>query len=113
MQDLQDRPKELSSLSLQLIAPKILNHSDKEVRLITCCCIVDILRIFAPEAPYGDNDMVSVFEVLISQIGGISTHEAASASSRKILYILSSIATVKSCGRYLNKFLLYIKRRGI
>ena len=97
-------------MSLQFIAPKILNHSDKEVRLITCCCIVDILRIFAPEAPYSDNDMVRVFEVLISQIGGISTHDVTSVSSRRILYILSSIATVKSCGKsFKSRILAYRK----
>ncbi len=41
--------------------------------------------------------MVGVFEALISQLRGLSTYDAMSGISSKVLYILSSLATVKSC----------------
>jgi sister-chromatid-cohesion protein PDS5 len=31
-----------------------LTHESKDVRLLVACCIADILRIYAPEAPYND-----------------------------------------------------------
>ena len=51
-QELADRPKGLQNIALQLIEPKILNNSDKDVRLLTSCCIVDLLRIYAPEVQH-------------------------------------------------------------
>jgi sister-chromatid-cohesion protein PDS5 len=96
-QDAAQRPKGLESISNQLIDPKILNHSDKDVRLLTSCCLVDILRIFAPEAPFGDEEMVRVFEVIITQLRGLSNYEKDSSVGRQILYILTMLSTVKSC----------------
>jgi sister-chromatid-cohesion protein PDS5 len=37
-----------------------LNHESKDVRLLVACCIADILRIYAPEAPYKDPETVKV-----------------------------------------------------
>ena len=48
-QEIADRPKNLKQLALQLISPKIIDHHDKDVRLLSSCCIADILRVFAPE----------------------------------------------------------------
>ena len=119
-----DRPKSLSTIASQLIHTKILHHRDKDVRLLACCCVVDILRIFAPEvffmyrleesssptygtiitnhtlfvqAPYSDKAMVGVFDALISQLRGLSNYDSENALSSKIMYILNSLASVKSC----------------
>ena len=37
----------------------ILKHKDKEVRAYAACCLADILRIYAPDAPY-DSDQLRV-----------------------------------------------------
>ena len=95
--DQEERPKGLQSTAAQLISDKLLNNADKEIRLLTACCLVDILRIYAPEAPYSDEEMVAVFEILISQLRGIATINLASSSGRLVFYILHSLATVKSC----------------
>lgn len=96
-QDPNDLPKGLKSTAAQLVSTKVLCHSDKDVRLLSACCIVDILRIFAPEAPYCDEEMVRVFEVIISQIRSLSTYDIGSATGSKVVYILDSLSTVKSC----------------
>ncbi len=96
-QDVRNRPKGLENTALQLIATKLLDHTDKDVRLLTSCCIVEVLREFAPEAPYSDDDMVRIFEVIISQIRGISLYDKESAVGRQILYILNNLAQAKSC----------------
>jgi sister-chromatid-cohesion protein PDS5 len=45
---------------LHLAEDGFLNHQSKDVRLLIACCIADILRIYAPEAPYKDSEQVKV-----------------------------------------------------
>ena len=40
-----------------LVSPFILKHRDKDVKAYAACCLADILRIFAPEAPYGEEQL--------------------------------------------------------
>ena len=36
----------------ELASPNLLAHKDKGIRAWTACCLVDILRLCAPDAPY-------------------------------------------------------------
>ena len=36
----------------ELASPNLLAHKDKGVKAWTACCLVDILRLCAPDAPY-------------------------------------------------------------
>jgi sister-chromatid-cohesion protein PDS5 len=36
----------------ELISTTILLHKDKGVRALAACCIADLLRLYAPDAPY-------------------------------------------------------------
>ena len=47
-------------LCLHLAEDGFLNHPSKDVKLLVACCIADILRIYAPEAPYKDQEQVKV-----------------------------------------------------
>eukprot|EP00601_Ochromonadales_sp_CCMP2298_P006844 CAMPEP_0173208958 /NCGR_PEP_ID=MMETSP1141-20130122/22822_1 /TAXON_ID=483371 /ORGANISM="non described non described, Strain CCMP2298" /LENGTH=211 /DNA_ID=CAMNT_0014135501 /DNA_START=122 /DNA_END=753 /DNA_ORIENTATION=+ len=96
-QEIGDRPKDLKFTAQQLVSPKLLSHSDKDVRLLSVCCIVDVLRVFAPEAPYNNEDTITVFEAITSQLHGLATHESAHIVSSQVYYILNSISTVQSC----------------
>lgn len=42
----------LSKVAKELVAPKLLNHKDKGVRAFTASCVVEMLRLYAPNAPY-------------------------------------------------------------
>jgi len=42
----------LTGVAKELAAHNLLNHKDKGVRAFTACCLVDILRICAPDAPF-------------------------------------------------------------
>ena len=57
-----NKKKKLKIIAGQLIAKKLLNHIDKNVRAIVCCCVVDILRIFVPESPFRC-DMMRIFNL--------------------------------------------------
>jgi sister-chromatid-cohesion protein PDS5 len=45
---------------LHLAEDVFLNHASRDVKLLVACCIADILRIYAPEAPYKDTEQVKV-----------------------------------------------------
>ena len=42
----------LKNVAQDLCSPGLLNHKDGGVRALTACCIVEILRLCAPAAPY-------------------------------------------------------------
>lgn len=49
-----------SPLAVHLVKDFFLNHDSKDVQLLVACCIADILRVFAPEAPYKEPDQIKV-----------------------------------------------------
>jgi sister-chromatid-cohesion protein PDS5 len=40
-----------------LASPFVLKHKDKGVRLYAASCLVDILRVYAPDAPFDKDQM--------------------------------------------------------
>lgn len=52
-----------AKIAADLLAPAIVKHKDRAVRIISACCVAHILRIFAPEAPY-DLARLTVFHRL-------------------------------------------------
>ena len=97
-QEINDRPKGLKQTALQLVAPKLLSNTDKDVRVLCTCCIVDILRIFAPEAPFSNEDTISAFKAIVTQLRGLATYDSVDGIlTSKVYYILNSISTVQSC----------------
>ena len=52
-QDHVDRT-ELINLADQLASPSLSKHKDRAVRILVACCIANILRLFAPDAPYSN-----------------------------------------------------------
>ena len=62
-QDHVDR-SELIGLAEQLALPGLIKHKDRAVRVLIACCIANILRLFAPDAPYSTEQ----FEVTKDEI---------------------------------------------
>lgn len=62
-QELADFDQEAVDLdSLKDVAEKLahrnlLQHKDKGVKAYTACCLVDILRLFVPDAPFTDDQL--------------------------------------------------------
>lgn len=92
-----EKPSGLSAVANQLVADRILGHADKDVRLMASCCLVDVFRVYVPDPPFGESEQVLVFEVIISQLRSLSTHDVGSGTGMKVFYILNSISTFKSC----------------
>lgn len=55
MREMEQEENERASftkVAKELVSPNLLAHKDKGVRAWTACCLVDILRLCAPDAPY-------------------------------------------------------------
>jgi len=100
-----DRPKGLEGTTKALGSSRILDHTDKDVRLFTACSLAEVLRIYAPEAPFSSPVLLQGFALVTAQLRGLSTvtgkqAQVAAAQGHKpvpVLYLLHSLATVKSC----------------
>lgn len=47
----------LTKVAQELATPQLLGHKDKGVRAWAGCCIVDVLRLCAPDAPFTGNQL--------------------------------------------------------
>ena len=47
-------------LALYLVEQFFVKNPSKDVRLLVACCVADIFRIFAPEAPYDTVEQLKV-----------------------------------------------------
>ena len=56
----QDENSQYTQLTLHIASEFFLDHNSKDVRLLIACCIADIFRIFAPDAPYKDGRQLKV-----------------------------------------------------
>jgi sister chromatid cohesion protein PDS5 len=47
----------LKDVSTKLVHRNLLQHKDRGVKAYTACCLVDLLRLFVPDAPYTDDQL--------------------------------------------------------
>ncbi|KAL1961144.1 hypothetical protein VTO42DRAFT_3089 [Malbranchea cinnamomea] len=93
-QDDTDRDS-LTKISHELAGGHLLGHRDKGVRAWTTCCVVDILRLCAPDAPFTANQLKDIFTTIVTSIIP-ALADPSNAYNDQHVYILSSLAEVKS-----------------
>lgn len=82
-------------LALHLADDYFLTHSSRDVQLLVACCIADVLRVYAPEAPYKEADQVkTIFMFLIRQLEGLK--DPKDPAFKRYFYLLENLAYVKS-----------------
>ncbi|KAF8947795.1 hypothetical protein BGZ47_007859 [Haplosporangium gracile] len=86
--------KSLSSVTKQLIDSSIVNHKDKGVRIYAACCIADMLRLYAPDAPYSNTQLKVIFGLFVNELRHIA--DASSTYANMYYYLLESLSVVKS-----------------
>ncbi|XP_057433643.1 sister chromatid cohesion protein PDS5 homolog C-like [Lotus japonicus] len=72
-----------------------LKHSDADVKVAVASCLSEITRITAPDAPYDDDEMKEVFQLIVSSFENL--HDKSSRSYAKKLSMLETVAKVRSC----------------
>ncbi|XP_060604086.1 LOW QUALITY PROTEIN: sister chromatid cohesion protein PDS5 homolog B-like, partial [Ruditapes philippinarum] len=91
----QDDNDQYTGLALHLATDFFLEHHNKDVRLLVACCIADVFRIFAPEAPFRDAaHLKDIFMFLIKQLRGLE--DPNSPTFKRYFYLLENLAWVKS-----------------
>ncbi|TFK49359.1 hypothetical protein OE88DRAFT_1646400 [Heliocybe sulcata] len=93
-QDLVDA-NSLSGARKELINTSILLHKDKGVKAYTACCLADILRLYAPDAPYTHTELRDIFQFFVKQLtSGLTSADCAYYN--EYFHLLESLSTVKS-----------------
>lgn len=62
-----ETPNDYASLAADLANKKLLTHSNKAVLAYACCGLADILRLYAPEAPYTLEQLTAIFKAFFAQ----------------------------------------------
>ncbi|KAL2851604.1 armadillo-type protein [Aspergillus pseudoustus] len=85
----------LAKVSQDLATAQLLGHKDRGVRAWTTCCIVDVLRLCAPDAPFTANQLKDIFTCIVSSIIP-SLGDPSNPYNAQHIYVLNSLAEVKS-----------------
>ncbi|KAH1008037.1 sister chromatid cohesion protein PDS5 homolog B-B [Dendroctonus ponderosae] len=87
--------KQYVPLSVHLAEEQFLSHPSRDVQLLIACCIADVLRVYAPDAPYQDPEQVkTIFLFLINQLSGLK--DPKDPAFKRYFYLLENLAYVKS-----------------
>ncbi|KAJ5102175.1 hypothetical protein NUU61_004397 [Penicillium alfredii] len=85
----------LRKVSQELASGQLLAHKDRGVRAWATCCIVDVLRLCAPEAPFTRNQLKDIFTCIVTSIIP-ALADPSNAYNAQHIYVLGSLAEVKS-----------------
>lgn len=78
-----------------IIKPELLQHQDRDVKLLVATCICEITRITAPEAPYSDDVLKDIFHLIVGTFSGLNDTTGPSFGRRVV--ILETLAKYRSC----------------
>ncbi|KAJ3126479.1 hypothetical protein HK098_007461 [Nowakowskiella sp. JEL0407] len=78
----------------QLMNPLLLDHKDKNIKSLTACCLADMLRLYAPDAPYSRKELETIFDFFISQIGNLANIN--NPFFQNYFYLVENLSNVKS-----------------
>ncbi|KAF8634850.1 hypothetical protein AX17_004098 [Amanita inopinata Kibby_2008] len=85
----------LGSIRKELVNTSILLHKDRGVKAYAACCLADILRLYAPDAPYTQGELRDIFQFFFRQFtAGLKGTD--SPYYDQYFHLLESLSTVKS-----------------
>ncbi|KAL7414966.1 armadillo-type protein [Mrakia frigida] len=99
----------LSSVRTELIHRSILFHKDPGVKAFAACCIADILKFYAPDAPYDSRGIRDIFTFILTLLSQqltpsrstssgarAATHPTKNEFYKQYYYLIESMSTCKS-----------------
>lgn len=85
----------LGAVRKELISTSILLHKDRGVKAYAACCLADLLRLYAPDAPYTQAELRDIFQFFFRQLSqGLKGPDSPYYS--EYFHLLESLSTVKS-----------------
>ncbi|ERF71245.1 hypothetical protein EPUS_08163 [Endocarpon pusillum Z07020] len=88
-------PKSVYKVAQELASPNLLAHKDRGVRAWTACCVVDLLRICVPHAPFRSAQLKDIFTTIVNFIIP-QLADPSNAYNAQHVYVLSSLSEVQS-----------------
>ena len=85
----------LGSVRKELVNTSILMHKDRGVKAYAACCLADILRLYAPDAPYTQGELLDIFQFFFRQLSA-GLKGTDSPYYGQYFHLLESLSTVKS-----------------
>ncbi|KAJ3508895.1 hypothetical protein NLJ89_g5509 [Agrocybe chaxingu] len=85
----------LNTVRTELIHTSLLLHKDRGVKAYTACYLADILRLYAPEAPYTQHELRDIFQFFFRQLSA-GFKGADEPYYNEYFHLLESLSTVKS-----------------
>ncbi|CAN7052671.1 unnamed protein product [Brassica rapa subsp. trilocularis] len=79
-----------------LVSSGLLTHPDSEVRVSLASCLTEIVRITAPRAPYGDDQMKEIFRLTVEAFEKLAD-ASSSRSYGKAEFVLDIVSRLNSC----------------
>ncbi|EJD39136.1 hypothetical protein AURDEDRAFT_71387 [Auricularia subglabra TFB-10046 SS5] len=85
----------LAGVRKELISTSLTLHKDRGVKAYAACCLADILKLYAPDAPYTQNELKDIFDFFFRQlVSGLKGSDAP--YYEQYFYLLDSLAKCKS-----------------
>ncbi|KAK4176089.1 putative sister chromatid cohesion protein PDS5 [Triangularia setosa] len=88
-------PNSLTKVAKEVASHQILSHKDKGVRAYAACCVVDILRLCAPDAPFTPTQMKDIFNLTVTSIIP-ALFDPSNPYNTQHKYVLRSLTEIKS-----------------
>ena len=79
----------------ELVHTSLLLHKDRGVKAFTACCLADILRLYAPEAPYTQHELRDIFQFFFRQLSA-GFKGPDEPYFNEYFHLIESLSTVKS-----------------
>eukprot|EP01029_Cantina_marsupialis_P000878 TRINITY_DN10672_c0_g1_i1.p1 TRINITY_DN10672_c0_g1~~TRINITY_DN10672_c0_g1_i1.p1 ORF type:complete len:1239 (-),score=415.41 TRINITY_DN10672_c0_g1_i1:182-3898(-) len=80
-----EKANELKGITQSLSQRSLINDKDEKVRKLVSCCLLELFRITAPDPPYSQKNLLRVFGLIISELGGIRNPKAQNYSLCKVI----------------------------
>ncbi|KAK4169232.1 putative sister chromatid cohesion protein PDS5 [Cladorrhinum sp. PSN259] len=88
-------PNSLTKVAKEVASNQLLTHKDKGVRAYAACCIVDILRLCAPDAPFTPTQMKEIFNLTVTSVIP-ALFDPSNPYNTQHKYVLRSLTEIKS-----------------
>ncbi|KAI1090875.1 armadillo-type protein [Rostrohypoxylon terebratum] len=85
----------LAPVAKELASPNLLGHREAGVKAFAAACLVDILKLCAPEAPFTPKQLKEIFSLFVKTILP-ALWDPSNAYNTQHKYVLTSLAEVKS-----------------
>eukprot|EP01094_Clydonella_sp_ATCC50884_P022073 TRINITY_DN4994_c1_g1_i2.p1 TRINITY_DN4994_c1_g1~~TRINITY_DN4994_c1_g1_i2.p1 ORF type:complete len:1269 (+),score=402.30 TRINITY_DN4994_c1_g1_i2:55-3807(+) len=81
----------LKKIAKGLVCAKVASHKNVDVTWLAACCLADIIRVFAPDHPFTDKELMTAFDLFLSKLRALDDH-----SGEHGRYLLRRLAEVKA-----------------